>query len=379
MKTLLLFFTLLIFTNIGSAQTTAIPDPIFEQYLINNGYDTGTPDGVVVTANINSVTVVNVESEGISDLTGIEDFAALTILHCSDNSLTSLDVTQNIALTQLFCGWNNISTLDVSPLSSLVKLYCDFNQLSNLDITQNTLLTHLVNSNNQLTSLDISQNTSLILLKIDNNQISSLDVTQHPNLEDLQTFSNPISSLDVTLNTALINLDCHGYNLGSLDLSQNAALKYLVCYGSQLECLNLQSGGNGNLELIHAWSNNNLTCIDVDNVTYSNSTWVGSNFNFDAASSFSINCGPCTVGINETSYNDFLVYPNPTTGNISIDLGELKTNIKTTIRNSVGQMVLTKQFKSTNSVNLDVVLPKGLYFLQLEFEGEIITRKIIIE
>ena len=34
------------------AQNTLIPDPNFEQKLISLGYDSGTPDGSVPTANI---------------------------------------------------------------------------------------------------------------------------------------------------------------------------------------------------------------------------------------------------------------------------------------------------------------------------------------
>ena len=87
-------------------QTTAIPDPAFEQELINLGYDTGTPDGAVPTANISGVTGLNLENQNIADLTGIEDFTALNTLWCYTNQLTSLDVSNNTALTTLRCGFN---------------------------------------------------------------------------------------------------------------------------------------------------------------------------------------------------------------------------------------------------------------------------------
>ena len=41
----------------------------------------------------------------ISDLTGIEDFSALTYLDCRSNQLTNLDVSFNDALTDLRCGF----------------------------------------------------------------------------------------------------------------------------------------------------------------------------------------------------------------------------------------------------------------------------------
>ena len=51
----------------------------------------------VPTANINTITSLDVSSTFIADLTGIEDFTALESLWCHDNQLTSLDVSQNTA------------------------------------------------------------------------------------------------------------------------------------------------------------------------------------------------------------------------------------------------------------------------------------------
>ena len=72
MKTLITLFTAVLLSLALSAQTTLIPDANFEQALIDLGYDTGTPDGSVPTVNISGVTSLNVSSESISDLTGIE-------------------------------------------------------------------------------------------------------------------------------------------------------------------------------------------------------------------------------------------------------------------------------------------------------------------
>ena len=97
-KLLVLFF--LGFTLVGSSQTTLIPDPNFEQALIDLGYDTAPIYGSVPTANISNVTSLNLVNN-ITDLTGIEDFAALTYLDFRDNQLTSLDVTNNTTLVTL--------------------------------------------------------------------------------------------------------------------------------------------------------------------------------------------------------------------------------------------------------------------------------------
>ena len=138
----LLLLPLIAITLVATAQTTAIPDANFEQALINLGYD-NVIDGGVLTANISGITSLVVQGKGISDLKGIEDFAALTYLSCGSNQLTSLDVTQNTALTELWCEGNQLTTLDVTGATALNTLYCGVNQLATLDVTQNTALAYL--------------------------------------------------------------------------------------------------------------------------------------------------------------------------------------------------------------------------------------------
>jgi hypothetical protein len=69
-------------------------------------------------------------------------------------------------------------------------------------------------------------------------------------------------------------------------------------------------------------------------------------------------------------------YPNPTKGIVTIDLGEVKQNIKATLTNGLGQIILTEKYSSTNFINMDIDTHKGMYFLQLEVDGEVITKKI---
>ena len=73
------------------------------------------------------------------------------------------------------------------------------------------------------------------------------------------------------------------------------------------------------------------------------------------------------------------VYPNPTTEAINIDLGETLSNTKATLTNSLGQIIITKKYTATNSINIDIDAPNGIYFLHLEFDGGILTKKIIKE
>ena len=93
---------------------TGTPDNNFENYLEANGMGDGVAlNDYVLTSNINTVTYLSVSNQGIADLTGIEDFTALTTLECYLNQLTSLDVSNNTALTSLGCSHNELTTLDI--------------------------------------------------------------------------------------------------------------------------------------------------------------------------------------------------------------------------------------------------------------------------
>jgi len=154
MKTLITLFTAVLLSQAISAQTTLIPDANFEQALIDLGYDTGTPDGSVPTANIKTVTTLNVSWKNISDLRGIEDFLALTILICRNNRLTYLNVTYNANLTFLNCRDNQLSSLDASNNPVLTTIRCSNNQLTSLDIRGSKALTSFSCWNSELRGLN---------------------------------------------------------------------------------------------------------------------------------------------------------------------------------------------------------------------------------
>ncbi|VAV83344.1 Internalin-like protein (LPXTG motif) Lmo0331 homolog, partial [hydrothermal vent metagenome] len=243
---------------------TYVPDDNFEQALIDLGYDTVLND-YVPTANINTITALNVVGKIISDLTGIEDFVALEDLYCGSNLLTSLDISNNTALKILHCFGNLLTSLDVSS---------------------NTQLESLNGNSNQLSSLDVSNNTNLILLLLNNNNLTNLDLSNNLSLINLTCNINQLTNLDVTLNTDLMVLRCDNNQLTSLDLSQNTALTNLRCENNQLTSLNVKNGNNTNVTTFIATNNPNLTCIEVDNAAYSTANWT----NIDAQTSFSENC-----------------------------------------------------------------------------------------
>ena len=287
MKTTLSLLTVLLFSNLVIAQTTSIPDSNFEQKLISLGLDTGAINGVVPTAYIDTVLILDVFNSSINDMTGIEDFTALT------------------------------------------KLYCLFNQLTSLNLTQNTALFYIDCSNNQLTSLDVTQNT------------------------------------------ALVQFWCYNNSLTSLNVTQNIVLGNLNCASNQLTCLNVKNGNNTNIGAFAASNNPGLSCIEVDNVSWSTINWT----QIDAGASFSTNCpNSCTVGINESEkFSKLNLYPNPTSIQLTIDT-ELEIS-ETTIIDITGKNIRSIK-QNTNTINV-ADLSKGIYFIKLVTDEGTITKKFV--
>ena len=166
-----------------TAQTTYVPDNNFEQALIHLGYDSGIPDDYVPTANISSLTSLNINGKNISDLTGIEAFAALSELNCGNNKLSSLNLNGNAVLKELSCFNNQITSLDPGSNPNLSELVCYNNLLTNLDVSANPVLLKLNCSNNRITSLDLSSNTSINYINCSNNDLNSLNLKNGNNVK----------------------------------------------------------------------------------------------------------------------------------------------------------------------------------------------------
>ena len=227
-------------------------------------------DGKLNETEIAAVTKIDCSKKNISSLKGIEHFTALTELRCSNNRLTTLDVSKNVALERLDCDCNQLTTLDVSNNTALTNLDCDSNQLTALDVSKNTALDVLQCDCNHLTTLDVSRNTALTHLSCDWNQLTALDVSKNMALEWLFCHDNQLTTLDVSNNTALKNLACGGKHLTALDVSKNTRLENLSCYNSNLTTLNVSK--NTALEILDCGINQ-LTTLDVSNNTALTGLW----------------------------------------------------------------------------------------------------------
>mgnify|MGYP003688522075 CR=1 FL=1 len=120
MRKVFLIFIMLPIITLG--QKTYVPDDAFEQALINLDLDDIFDDSVYTSA-IDTVQILYLSNDGIADLTGIEDFTALTDLFCHDNQLTELDLSNNPNLFELNCRNNLLTSLDVRNGNNLGLWY----------------------------------------------------------------------------------------------------------------------------------------------------------------------------------------------------------------------------------------------------------------
>jgi len=132
----LLCYAMLLMPSILWSQYTSIPDANFEQGLVDQGIDTeGTLDGQILTADAEAVTYLDVSSQRIEDLTGIEAFVNITDLNCSSNEIEALDLSALLRLFDLDCSLNRLFFLDLPKNLSILNCY--YNQLEFLDLTAN--------------------------------------------------------------------------------------------------------------------------------------------------------------------------------------------------------------------------------------------------
>lgn len=273
-----------LFTGALLAQDhTAIPDPKFEQALIDMGIDTDGLNGQVLTENINTLTTLNIINKDIDSLYGIQAFVKLTSLNCSFNNLKALDVSNNTALQSLSISSNQISSISLSANLSLKSLVCASNQLDSLivrdndsltvidcsgnrlkqlDVSDNILLSSLTCSSNQLESLSLLALDSLTFLDCSNNRINELDINQNLYLGTLLCAGNQLNSLDISVNDSLTFIDCSGNQLNTLDVSNNKFLTNLTCSSNQLTSFSVTE--NDSLTFLSC-ANNQIPSLDLSN------------------------------------------------------------------------------------------------------------------
>lgn len=187
--------------NDNTAVILSISDPVFNQYLIDN-YDFDK-DGLFSVREAHVVEGINVSTDNITSLEGIEQFISLKSVIANGSApgkgkLISLNLSNNNKLEEIALLHNAIHELNMGECPQLRCLLCWSNELTNLDLSLSPQLKVLACAQNQITSLDFSLCPFLREVAINDNLLTSIDVTCLPNLEILECGGNLIKELDVS-------------------------------------------------------------------------------------------------------------------------------------------------------------------------------------
>jgi hypothetical protein len=132
---------------------------------------------------------------------------------------------------------------------------------------------------------------------------------------------------------------------------------------------------NGSVEnLIQEMVNGGGCAPITDYSTYANRRWLLGQG--DVANTYG-KCGSCIVGVDETSFENLMVYPNPSAAIFTVSNN---TQIeKVTLYSIIGEKVLEKSIQSTTST-LDLsAMAAGIYHLNIQVGGETKTIQLIKE
>jgi hypothetical protein len=78
------------------------------------------------------------------------------------------------------------------------------------------------------------------------------------------------------------------------------------------------------------------------------------------------------AGVSENSFwEDLRVFPNPTLGDLNLDLGAICYQVRITVYNAVGQVVLNESFNHANALQFRIPGQPGIYVVEVMSEDKL--------
>lgn len=248
-----------------------IPDIQFKNDIIAKGFDLNN-DGAIQESEAKDIFSLHSNELGIESAEGIQYFSNLTNLKLINNSLTELDVSNNLNLNSLECQGNSISELELAP--ELEFLNCSQNNLTELSLGMSPTLNIVSCHSNLLEYLEVSNLWQLEALDCGNNNLDGLLLGNNEQLEYLICSGNNIEELDLTNNFDLEYLDCSMNLIDTLDLEDHEKLDNVYCQDNLIDELILLSADE--LEKLDC-SRNQINSLVFGNHSKLNSLKCGGN------------------------------------------------------------------------------------------------------
>lgn len=280
----LLSFLFSLFAISLQAQIVNFADPYFKSALLYQlpTLDTNGDHEIQVSEALN-ITEMQLSSDGLGDLTGLEAFTNLqslglyggsfTNLNLSvlvnlrsvvitNTTLSSIDLSGLNQLENLDCSSNAISSLNLSNLNQLQTVNCFTNQMTSLNLTGCSNLTSLICLNNLLSNLDLSSTPNLITLSCGYNSFSTLNLANMTQLKELFCPALPGLSINLPVNNTIETLNINNNSYTSFDFSVYPNIKKIICDNNPFNSLSFS-----NLSLLEDISCRNLS---LSNITFNN-------------------------------------------------------------------------------------------------------------
>ncbi len=126
------------------------------------------------------------------------------------------------------------------------------------------------------------------------------------------------------------------------------------------------------------FSGNTITC-GVAGAVGSNTAWNDDIYSPSGSMTITKNFASSTKDVQAKTGFDFSVYPNPAWDVVNISLDKELKGAHAILYNSFGQRVLSQEFSGAKHQLNIAALTKGVYWLSLEKDSEILTKKVVLK
>src|SRR5690606_6716439 len=101
---------------------------------------------------------------------------------------------------------------------------------------------------------------------------------------------------------------------------------------------------------------------------------------------FDVICNPTNVtlkitnivlGTEDNTLSNLAMYPNPSSGHFTIDLGKDYSDVNLQIHNMLGQQISSNKYVSIKTIEQEINTSAGIYFVKVSSKGVSKTLKLI--
>jgi len=195
-------------------------------------------------------------------------------------------------------------------------------------------------------------------------------------------------SITVTMTKAGVTK--FGFQLSPQDLSGNGLGTLIVGSGSDIIGTDyithgpgsVGTSGSGSKTWTFGWTAPASGTGDVTFYVAGNFTNASGGTDGDVIVTESVTVSEASVGISEAQLEALAVYPNPVVDDIHVAAKDVDEEIMFTVYNMNGQKVLEEKHEAGKTVKINVAkksLSSGVYFLQMEVDGNSTIKKLMVK